>query len=393
VGKDELSHTLLNAETAEAPLNVRTAIVSLLDAATRPVLVPLYLLAARLSVPVVRWRRSRPQTEPAADNGGDADLFPSHEPTPPEDAGDWPAVSVVIPVLNGETVLPRCLESLRALDYPRDRLEIIVADNGSTDRTVEVARRFGVAVIVQPKRGAAAARNAAIAAAHSDWIATTDADCVVHPLWLKHLVAVGRREKCAAVGGRVIACCRDAVVRDFCAREGVLDQQAAVAGRLLPFPFVITANGLFRRDALAAVGGFDEDFAAAAAEDVDLGWRLGERGLTLAYAPDAWVSHRQRERAVDIHAQFYRYGLSEVRLYLKHRHRFDERERSKHLWIRPLLYRHFWAATWHWATARRFASRRFWRLVVFKELGHMAGKMEGARRWRTWRYFRLWTHE
>lgn len=374
-------------------MNIRSAIVSVLDPVTRLVLVPMYLVAARLSVGFVERHRARPGAEPPPDETNNADPFPSDVPVPSLETGEWPTVSLVIPVLNGEKVLGRCLESVRALDYPRDRLEVIVADNGSTDRTVEIARSFGVVVVAQPKRGAAAARNTGIAAARGEWVAMTDADCIVHPVWLKNLVARAVREKSAAVGGRIITVCRDAVVRDFCAREGVLDQPAAIEGRLLPFPFVITANGLFRREALATVGGFDEEFADAAAEDVELGWRLGERGFALAYAPDALICHRQRERGVDIHAQFYRYGLSEVQLYLKHRHRFSPRDLSKHLWIRPLLYRHFWKAVWHWATARDLSSRQLWGLIVLKELGHMAGKLEGNRRWRTRRYFRLWTHE
>ncbi len=371
-------------------MSLRDLLIALLDAATRPILVPVYLLAARWSVGFVHRHRNR--AEAAAAETGAPLPFPPDCPAladPPE----WPAVAIVIPVLNGEAVLGQCLESLHTLDYPRDRMDLIVADNGSTDHSIEIARRFGARVVQQPKRGAAAARNAAIVAARFEWIAMTDADCVVHPLWLKHLVAAGLRERCAAVGGRILSICRDPVVREFCAREAVLDQEAAVAGRLLPFPFIITANALFRRDALEAVGGFDEDFADAAAEDVDLGWRLSDAGASMAFAPHALIAHRQRERAEDIHAQFYRYGLSEARLYLKHAHRFSRRDLSKHLWIRPILYRHFWKALLHWAAARNAATKHLWKLVVFKELGHMAGKMEGARRWNTRRCFRLWTWE
>lgn len=375
-------------------MSVQSAIFSALDMATRPVLVPCYLLAARLSVPLVRHRRRRLFDEqPSDENSIETDAFPSKAPPAPIAAHECPTASVVVPVRNGEKVLGRCLDSIRALDYPSERLEVIVADNGSTDRTVEIARAYGVEVVVEPKPGAAAARNAGIAAASGEWIAMTDADCIVHPLWLRQLVGVAVRGRSSAVGGRVFSVCRDAVVREFCAREGVLDQRAAVEGRLLAFPFIITANGLFRREAIVSVGGFDEEFADAAAEDVDLGWRLGERGVAFGYAPDAWVCHRQRERGADIHAQFYRYGLSEVWLYLKHRQRFGPRDLPKHLWIRPILYRNFWNAAWRWATTLRRDPRRLWRLVMLKELGHMAGKMEGNRRWRTWRTFRLWTHE
>jgi len=250
-----------------------------------------------------------------------------------------------------------------------------------------------VRVVLQQKRGAAAARNAGIAIARGDFVATTDVDCIVHRLWLKHLVAAAINERKDAVGGRIVNVSADPVIREFCERESVLDQQAAVEGRLLPFPFAITANALFRRDLLASVGGFDEDFDQAAAEDVDLGWRIAERGGALGYAPNALVAHPARPGGVEIFEQYYRYGLNEVNLYLKHRDRFSRSDLSKHLWIRPVLYCNFWKAVFRWLTARNAHHRRLWRLVVLKELGHMAGKIEGAKRRRTWRYFRLWTYE
>lgn len=378
----------------------RALILSALDMATRPLLVPCYLLLARLSVTFVRRRRAARQhsgeengNSTRSDSPAHQDLFPGEAPTAPAERNDWPSVSIVIPVLDAEKTIGRCLESIRGLDYPAGQIEVIVADNGSTDRTVEIARERGVQIVVEPRRGAAAARNAGIAASGGEWIAVTDDDCVLHPLWLKHLVATALDGGHDAVGGRIVGDCDSGVVREFCAREGVLNQQGAVEGRLLPFPFIVTANGLYRREALTAIGGFDETFAEAAAEDVDLGWRLGENGVTIGWAPDAWVSHRQRERAVDVHGQYYRYGFNEVRLYLKHRHRFTRRELSRHLWIRPILYRHFLEALWRWATARQFNTRHLWRLVLLKELGHMAGKMDGHRRWGSWRYFRLWTRE
>lgn len=373
--------------------------LDILDLATRPIGVPLYLLAARWSVGAVEKRRRRAAGNGTAEgllkSSSGSDLSDLSDPSDLSDLSDCPAVSIIVPALNAGQTIGRCLESIRSLDYPADRLDLIVADNGSTDRTAEIARQFEANVVVEPKRGAAAARNAAIRAATGEYVAMTDADCIVHPLWLKHLVAKIQEQavKCAAVGGRIVNKCHDTVIGEFCEREGVLNQEAAVAGRLLPFPFVITANGLFRREALDRIGGFDEDFADAAAEDVDLGWRLGEQNGALVYAPKACVFHPQRERDVDIYAQFYRYGLSEAQLYLKHGHRFGERELTRHLWIRPLLYRHFWSAAWRWAGARNANRRRLWRLTMLKELGHMAGKMEGGRRWRTRRYFRLWTHE
>lgn len=87
-----------------------------------------------------------------------------------------PRFSVVIPVFNAATTLARAIESARAQSWPAH--EIIVVDDGSTDATAAVARRFGEAVrlIQQPNRGVAAARNAGAAAATGDWLAFLDAD-------------------------------------------------------------------------------------------------------------------------------------------------------------------------------------------------------------------------
>ncbi len=76
-----------------------------------------------------------------------------------------PKISVCIPVLNGAPRLPDCLTSLRALDYPQDLIEIVIADGGSTDGTCEVALSFGAHVLDNPGKTVAAGRNVAFAAA------------------------------------------------------------------------------------------------------------------------------------------------------------------------------------------------------------------------------------
>ena len=81
--------------------------------------------------------------------------------------GDAPTVAVVVAVYNEERVIQRRLKNLLALDYPRDRLRIVVASDGSTDRTVEIARRYasdGVVALALPRRGKALAQNDAVAA-------------------------------------------------------------------------------------------------------------------------------------------------------------------------------------------------------------------------------------
>ncbi len=98
-----------------------------------------------------------------------------------------PRMSVVLAAYNEERVIGRRVENLLALDYPRDRLEVIVASDGSTDRTVDIASRFadpGVTVLDLPRQGKALAHNAAVARATGDILVFTDADSEFEPDFL-----------------------------------------------------------------------------------------------------------------------------------------------------------------------------------------------------------------
>jgi len=113
------------------------------------------------------------------------------------DARDAPTVAVIVAVYNEERVIARRLENLLALDYPRDRLQIVVASDGSTDRTVEIARRYassGVAALALPRRGKALAQNDAVAGAHVDIIVFTDADSEFDRRFLRAVVARFRED-------------------------------------------------------------------------------------------------------------------------------------------------------------------------------------------------------
>src|ERR671916_681647 len=110
-----------------------------------------------------------------------------------------PFVSIVVPVLNGERTLRGCLTSLLRVDYPPDRREILVVDNGSTDRTAEIIQSFPVQYLREEQRGCSAARNRGIQASRGELIASTDADCVVSSGWLRELVQAFDEEE--GVGG------------------------------------------------------------------------------------------------------------------------------------------------------------------------------------------------
>jgi peptidoglycan/xylan/chitin deacetylase (PgdA/CDA1 family)/GT2 family glycosyltransferase len=112
-------------------------------------------------------------------------------------------VSVVIPARNEEELLPNCLDALMAQDYAGP-LEIIVVDNGSTDRTAEVARRFDVDVVSEPRHGYVYALAHGFSLAIGAVVTTTDADTVPPRHWISRLVReYAEHPKTVAVGGEI----------------------------------------------------------------------------------------------------------------------------------------------------------------------------------------------
>ncbi len=110
-------------------------------------------------------------------------------------------VSVVVPVLNGAATLPECLESLVHQSLSRERYEVIVVDNGSSDGSDLIAERApGVVFEREPRRGAYAARNRGVSIARGDVIAFTDPDCVVDADWLETAVRALSDEAVVVLG-------------------------------------------------------------------------------------------------------------------------------------------------------------------------------------------------
>src|SRR3954467_89343 len=98
-------------------------------------------------------------------------------------------VSVIVPVRNGAESLPPLLRSLDEQTVPRERYEVIVVDNDSSDGTAEVAARHGAHVVTEPIANRSRARNRGAEAARARLYAFTDADCIAQPRWLEALIA------------------------------------------------------------------------------------------------------------------------------------------------------------------------------------------------------------
>src|SRR5512137_80909 len=96
-------------------------------------------------------------------------------------------ISVIIPTFNEEENIAQCLVSLSHQTIPRNEYEIIVVDGGSKDNTCEIARKYADVVFTQTSKKVGGARNDGVMAAKGDIIATTDADCILPPDWIKRV--------------------------------------------------------------------------------------------------------------------------------------------------------------------------------------------------------------
>ncbi|GGR25915.1 glycosyltransferase [Deinococcus ruber] len=193
--------------------------------------------------------------------------------------------SVVIPARNEEETLPALLAALHAQTRRAD--EIIVVDNGSSDRTAEVAAALGARVLHCPEPGVARARQLGLEHARGDWIASTDADSQPEPEWLAALER-GIRE----VPGSV-ALYGPMQLLPLAGRVGPLGARLSGVGyrvflgvmAALGQPNCAGANMAFSRQAALMVGGWP---LVEAREDVLLGMALRRLG-TVRYLPDAAV--------------------------------------------------------------------------------------------------------
>ncbi len=216
-----------------------------------------------------------------------------------------PRVSVVVPVLNAAADAPRLLDALAALDWPEDRLERIVVDNGSTDGTAEALTRPGVTVLREPRPGSYAARNRGIAAATGDWIAFTDADCAPRPDWLTRLLADPVPDGTGAIAGEVLAAELATPVQRFIESRGFMKHERTLPHKALPC--FSTASVAVRREVLARLGGFREESRFFG--DMELSWRMQiEAGASVLFRPDAIVLHRHRRTLGALWAQAVQHG-------------------------------------------------------------------------------------
>jgi glycosyltransferase involved in cell wall biosynthesis len=251
-----------------------------------------------------------------------------------------PAMSVIICSLNGAPGVDRCLQAL-ARQTISTVLEVIVVDDGSTDGTADVARRYAVTLIQHTaNRGLAAARNSGLAFASAPVVAFLDDDCEPEPIWAEQLLAA-YDDGIMGVGGPVLPAAPAGFTLGYLERNNPLRPQelslASSSGlgyRLKlyvrrqwtlteeesarPVYSFAGANMSFRRNALIEAGRFDERFRFGGEElDLCIRMRRAHPADVLAFAPKARVVHHFKASVRDTLRRGRAYGRGSARLYRK----------------------------------------------------------------------------
>jgi hypothetical protein len=183
------------------------------------------------------------------------------------------SVSFIVPVRNDAGNLQRCLGAILGNSYPRDRIEVIVADNGSRDGSREVAERAGARTLELPGLTVGALRNAAVREAKGDILAFVDADHQIDRNWLRHAVAALGEPGTGAVGAPYSPPPQPTWVQEV--YDALRDHRS---GRR-EVAWLGSGNLAIRRATFETTGGFDESLTTC--EDVDLCARLRARGYRI----------------------------------------------------------------------------------------------------------------
>jgi GT2 family glycosyltransferase len=216
-------------------------------------------------------------------------------------------LSVVVPVRNGAQTISAQMEALLA-QSPGDDWELIVVDNASTDGTAELVDGLAsgdprvVFVSATKGRGAGYARNVGVDLARASSIAFCDADDVVGCDWVEAM-AHALSEHAFVTGPIDVDVLNDDETIAARGRWLARNELALFGGSI---PFASSCNMGVRREAIQAVGGFDERFLTG--QDIELSLRLCAAGYSLQWSPDAKIHYRYRPTSAGLARQAWRYG-------------------------------------------------------------------------------------
>lgn len=227
-------------------------------------------------------------------------------------------ISVIIPVYNGQNVISNCLKALLNQNYPKNKYEIIVVDDGSTDDTVEIFSKFKkVRLIKQKHSGPAVARNFGASKSKGDILLFTDADCVQPKDWVRNMIEPFKDEEIAGVSGTYKTLNKGSLIARFAGYE--IEERHKSLSKKRFLDFIGTFSAGYRKKIFQKYGGFDTSFATSSGEDPELSFRMHKAGFKMVFQPKAFVYHRHPDSLYKFLKQKFWRGYWRVLTYKKHK--------------------------------------------------------------------------
>jgi cellulose synthase/poly-beta-1,6-N-acetylglucosamine synthase-like glycosyltransferase len=228
--------------------------------------------------------------------------------------------SIVIPTRNRPVLLDRCLTAIGALDYPLDDFEVVLVDDGTEPEPREIVahhtKLLPLTYYRQDRQGPARTRNRGLRQARGEYVVFTDDDCAPGREWLSAYDRAFRNAPAAGLGGAIVSAPENGIcgITSQMLVTFLYDYEAAAGN-----PRFFCSNNLaFPRELLLDIGGFDETFPLAAAEDRDICARWLQR-QELHFVPEAIVHHRQDLQLMSFCSQHYRYGRGAYQFWARRR--------------------------------------------------------------------------
>jgi len=239
-----------------------------------------------------------------------------------KELNNYPSVTVIVPVRNGEQTIQPLLESLQKLDYDKNKVEVIVVDGNSTDRTQKIVKKYPVKLVIEKQKGLNLARNIGIKSGNGEIVAFTDSDCIVPSNWITKIVENFKDPKVSCVGGSTKSLDNDFVSQyadNSIVRLMPLFRKREELDKVKPFfRHPAGCNMAFRRKVTEEVGYFDEEIQYGF-DEVEFVDRVCKAGYKMVLDPKVSVWHKHRSTFGDLLKQNFQYGKGSGLVFKKKR--------------------------------------------------------------------------